>query len=1068
MTSMSRPPLQRVEELFHQAVHLAPAERSTFLDAQCGGDTALRVAVEELLEHDDPGRTESFLAGPVARARAERVPDTEAMFPASTGPAPPPPAVPGYEILGELGRGGMGIVYQARQVSLNRLVALKTLLAGAAVTPEQLARFRTEAEALARLQHPNIVQVYEVGTAEGQPFFAMEYVDGGSLAQALTGGRWPVGDREAEHQAAQLLETLARALHAVHQCGIVHRDLKPANILLQLQNAESRIQNEKPPPGSAFCIPHSAFCIPKVTDFGLARVQAAERRLTQTGQAMGTPSYMSPEQARGAVGTVGPATDIYALGAILYELLTGRPPFEDVTPAQTLARVLDAEPVSPARLRPSLARDLVTICLKCLEKEPSKRYASALALAEDLRRFQNGEPIRARPVHSVERAWRWCRRRPVVAALLGLSAGLALALVISVLLYNARLREVNVRLEEALTKTERQVVTEHRQLVLLHVTAGMRDLNEGDSFTALLWLTEALALDGDRPDEVRKHRVRIGTLLRQCPRLVQFWAGGGPVLCARLGERDGWVAAADEKNAIHVWNMRTGEPVGPALTPSTAVSRAAFSADGRLLATATGDGTARVWDVATGAARTPALPQGGRIEWLGFSADGGALLIRRVDFQIRFWKMGARPPVSWRGLPGSALRYSGFSDDGRWAFTLNAGGEGRVWDVATRQPVGTSLAAGAGVRGAAFSPDGGRVALVGPDHAVRVWDVATGRPVGEPLRHTHSVNRVAFSRTGDRIVTASTDHAARVWQLSTGRLLVPPLRHDSPVEYAAFSPDGRRVVTGGDDNRARVWDAATGEAITPPLLHNGSVGWAAFGRDGGRLLTVGMDGSARLWELAGPAGRQIGTRRLGKQTKRTETTSPDGRRLLRWGRGNIARLIDAATGKPLGRTLHHRSFLSCGAFSADGRRVATGSDDKTARVWDTATGDAVLPPLLHRGSVSAVAFSSDGFRLITAAEDHTARVWDAVTGEPLTPSLRHPRQVVSASFRADGNQALTVCSDGVVRSWNLRPDERPVADLRRLACVLAGCRLRPEQRLVPAAPAELSALWREVTRGKRP
>jgi WD40 repeat protein len=229
-----------------------------------------------------------------------------------------------------------------------------------------------------------------------------------------------------------------------------------------------------------------------------------------------------------------------------------------------------------------------------------------------------------------------------------------------------------------------------------------------------------------------------------------------------------------------------------------------------------------------------------------------------------------------------------------------------------------------------------------------------------------------------------------------------------------------------------------------------------------------MDGSVRLWELTRTAGRQIGTRRLGKQARRTETTSPDGRRLLRWGRGNTARLIDAATGKPLGRTLQHRSFVSCAAFSADGRRVATGSDDKTARVWDTATGHTLLPPLLHRGSVSAVAFSSDGLRLITAAEDHTARVWDAVTGEPLTPPLRHPREVMSVSFRADGNQAVTVCSNEVVWSWDLRPDDQPLVHLRRLACVLAGCRLGPEQRLVPAAPAELSASWREVTRGKRP
>jgi tetratricopeptide (TPR) repeat protein/predicted Ser/Thr protein kinase len=305
---------------------------------------------------------------------------------------PPPPAIPRYEVLGVLGRGGMGVVYQARQTSLRRLVALKMILAGGHASTEQRARFRTEAEAAARLQHPNVVQIHEVGEHGGLPFLSLEFVDGGSLANRLDGTPWP------PRQAAQLMETLARAVHAAHQRGIVHRDLKPANVLLTEDGT------------------------PKITDFGLAKVLDATAQLTGSGAVMGTPSYMAPEQTGRQPQAIGPAADVYALGAVLYELLTGRPPFRGETPLATVAQVVADEPVPPRRLQPGVPRDLETVCLKCLQKEPQKRYASAEALADDLRHFLNGEPIRARPVGPVGRLWRWGRRNPKVASLLAILA----------------------------------------------------------------------------------------------------------------------------------------------------------------------------------------------------------------------------------------------------------------------------------------------------------------------------------------------------------------------------------------------------------------------------------------------------------------------------------------------------------------------------------------------------------------------------------------------------------------------------------------------------------------------
>jgi serine/threonine-protein kinase len=301
-------------------------------------------------------------------------------------------SIPGYDILATLGRGGMGVVYQARQIKLGRVVALKMILAGAHAGEAELARFRTEAEAIARLQHPNIVQIYEIGEQAGLPYIALEFCSGGSLEKKLSGTPLPAGE------AAALVEALARVMSVAHQKGVIHRDLKPANVLFAEDGT------------------------PKITDFGLAKKLDDASGRTHTGAILGTPSYMAPEQAAGKARETGPLADVYALGAILYETLTGRPPFRGATMLETLEQVCGQEPVPPSRLQPKLSGDVETICLKCLAKVPGKRYASAGNLAEDLRRSLDGLPIRARPVSMPERLWRWCKRNPHVALLSGLFA----------------------------------------------------------------------------------------------------------------------------------------------------------------------------------------------------------------------------------------------------------------------------------------------------------------------------------------------------------------------------------------------------------------------------------------------------------------------------------------------------------------------------------------------------------------------------------------------------------------------------------------------------------------------
>jgi len=969
-----------------------------------------------------------------------------------------------YELLHEIARGGMGVVYRARQISLKRPVALKMILAGQLAGEAEVRRFHLEAEAAANLDHPGIVPIYEIGEHEGQHFFSMGFVEGTSLAAKVADG--PLPPREA----AELVRYVAEAVQYAHEKGVIHRDLKPANVLL-----DSRGQ-------------------PKVTDFGLAKKLQADSGLTHTGQVMGTPSYMPPEQANGR--SVGPAADVYALGAILYCLLTGRPPFHAATPMDTLNQVVGQDPVPMRQLNASVPKDLETIGLKCLEKEPGKRYVSATALAEDLRRFLVDEPIQARPVGQAERAWRWCRRNPALAGSLGAAAAALVAVAVLAVLYaggQARSRKaiaaIAKNLEKSLDESEAlgqklqtSLATSNQRLAALHFERGRIALEKGQTGEGLLWMIETWRSAVAAGDPGWQHTARANLAAWQSHHIglkavfshkhwvvdvafspdgkavitgshdntARLWdAATGEPIGAPLAHKDAVRAVAfspnskavitgSDDNTARLWDATTGEPIGPPLAHKGWVRAVAFSPNSKAVITGSDDNTARLWDAATGKPIGPPLAHKGFVRAMAFSPDGKAVLTGSQDNTARLWDAATGKPIGPPLEHQNWVMAVAFSPDGKAVLTGSWDNTARLWDAATSKPIGPPLEHQNWVMAVAFSPDGKAVLTGSWDNTARLWDAATGKPIGPPLTHKGFVRAVAFSPNSKVVITGGNDKTARLWDAATGRPIGSPLAHPGFVLAVAFSPDGKAVLTGSDDKTARLRDAATDKPIGRPLAHQGAVRAVAFSPDGKAVLTGSEDRMARLWDAA--TGKPSAPPLEHKDQVWAVAFSPDGKAVITGSQDNTARLWDAATGKPIGSPLEHqggvsaetcrqaRRLLGIGSplehrvravvFSPDGKAVLTGSEDRTARLWDAATGQPIGPPLAHQGRVSAVAFSPDGIAVITGSDDNTARLWDAATGQPIGPALAHKGFVWAVAFSPDGKAVLTGSQDKTARLWD--------------------------------------------------
>ena len=1021
-------------------------------------------------------------------------------------PTRTPQQVGDYTILEELGRGGMGVVYRARHQRLQRVVALKMLIGGSFALHDELARFRVEAEAVARLHHTNIVQIYEIGeydadTGLPRPYFTLEFVEGGSLA-ARAAGR-----PQAAGQSAAWIEALARATHYAHGQGIIHRDLKPGNVLLTADGQ------------------------PKICDFGVAKLVASSDLKTQSGMLVGTAEYMAPEQATGN-STPGPAVDIYALGAILYTLLTGRPPFHGVSPLHTLEQVRTQEPVTPGRLQPLIPRDLETICLKCLEKDPNKRYASALDLADDLQRFLCDEPVRARRATVWERAARWTRRhKSVTLALSAVILSMAIATAFST--YEAVLKEaerVKARNAESaaleagnLAREERDRVARNLYLARAYLVGQSLDTPAGLSQVERLFNDwRGRSLHGD-PRGWEWYYFQ--TLANRSERTLH---GHALDVTSLAWSRDGSrLASGSLDQSIRLWDAANGFLLATFKTPP-GILGLSWSPDGKRFASADFPGrTVSVWDAHTGVRLHTMAGHQADVWWVAWSPDNEHLGSADSDGTIIIWHEPERRRVL--ELKGAHRRAGfGWSPDGRRLAAANSASTVAICDAGTGKVLQT-LPDQPNVTSAIWSPDGKRLATLSQDRGITVWDDTTGKelkrlPVYQPEDFPGSLS---WSPNGRRLALSRLDLAISVWDIDSGREQVLRGHTGSHISTVCWSPDGSRLASAerGWNGTIKIWNAnSLGESQSPSIASFSeqtnlawspdSRMWAAAHQDrmiriwdsvsqrclstlkpdeaisrlswspDGRLLAGGSDkGTLYIWDwsipklLASHTGNVSGiasltwskdSTKLGYAKNHSEfgvwdsvrgncnemphigirgVLSPDGNRVAA-GLSYGIRIVDSTSGQELISWPNSEVTHNYPQWNPDGTRVAT-TADFAVEIRDAATGRIPFPPLVHSRRVVAFAWSPNGTQMITCTDDHDLHMWDVAEGNAIL-SLRGPaRAILNLSWSPDSTRIAACSDDGKLTLW----DATPGFAGERAPATLAGLGVRLQE-----SPKDLNSL----------
>lgn len=881
------------------------------------------------------------------------------------------PSIPGYAIERELGRGGMGVVYQARDLKLNRIVAIKMILHGIVAGSAALVRFLTEAEAMAALKHPNIAHVHARGEYEGLPYFVMEYCVGGSLSAKINDQPLPA------REAASLVEQLTRGIAAAHEQGILHRDLKPDNVLLTGEGT------------------------PKLTDFGLAKRLAdmGEAGLTQTGAIMGTPSYMAPEQARGDSKRTGAATDVYGLGAILYRVLTGRPPFLGANHVETMQQVERDEPVSPTLLTPGLSRDLATICLKCLRKEPAHRYATATDLAEDLQRYLTHQPILARPVSVLERSVKWVRRNPVPTVA---TSVVVLALLAGTLVSYAKYRDA---------KTQEQLAKDNEGEAKLQ--EGIAKKNADDA-------TYQRGIAQQNAEARQKALLEI----QQREAKLQYTLGNTHMLLANVEYDHNNIALARtylDKVPLaqrhFEWHYRARQLEGGIFTlhgHASKVTSVAYSPDGQRLATASDDGVVKIWNARTGQWLFDISNRSTKCEYVVFRADGQQILTQSITRRTAtIWDTHTGRKVDERHAAEGQQIIVVPRSSSHWS-VLEQGEESVIVRDMNTQQVLLRFNERSRILQAAYRPDGQHLALK-TERGTQVHDATRGHQLWHFADVSIMLGAITYSPDGRWVISSTNTSNATLWDATTGALHLALKVHSPITQSASFSPDGRRIVTNSQERVAIVWDVATGQRLLDLKGHTDQVISVAYSPDGQRIVTGSLDGTAKVWDAT--SGCPAGVYRESASAILSATYSPDGRWIATRDGNNTIGVWDSTTRQSIWALREHPSLISSVEFSPDGRHLLTASWDKTVSVWDAMTGAKCLTLKDHASAVRQAAYSPDGHRIVST-NGNVASIWNATNGQWIRDLVGHTENLDGVAFSPDGQLIATRSENGIIKIWD--------------------------------------------------
>jgi WD40 repeat protein len=939
-----------------------------------------------------------------------------------------------FELLEQLGVGSFGTVYKARDTELDRLVAIKIPRAGSLARTEDMDRFLREAKSSAQLKHLGIVALYDAGTVAGTCYLVSEFIQGATLAQRLTARGF--GFR----QAAELIAAVADALHYAHERGVIHRDIKPSNIMLDLEGR------------------------PHLMDFGLAKRAADQVTMTLEGQVLGTPAYMAPEQARGEVSKVDTRSDVYSLGVILYELLTGELPFRGQA-RMLLVQVMQDEPRPPRRLNDRIPRDLETVCLKAMAKEPARRYPSARDLADDLRRWLKGEPVQAQPIGRVEKVGRWCRRNPALAAsVAGVLLALAVGTAVSVAFALAAQREAgratanealaNLKAHEAAADRDaaRAAERESRQrMVRLGIMTGTRALESGEPAAALLWFHQAWELDRPNPDAEPSHRARLAGLLHSMPELLGACFHRGQVADAAFSPDGTRLLARSDGREVYLWDYARSRLATPPLAHSDQVRHACWSPDGTTVATASADGSAAVWDARTGT-RAHTLPYGRPVTWVAYHPKGDRLVTAAEDGTVQLWEVATGKRIVWPFPATAALDYVAFSPDGSRLVTAGRDDTVRVWAFDPPGPVSPPLPYRASTpterysfhwnRWPRFGADGRSVISFKGEELI-VWPGTGARfktfPLGYAITEIYPIPRTDWV-----LATGNRYNRVAVVRATDGKD-VYVLSHPRQANIGTVSPDGKYLMTASSGGLIHLRVAATGELVWPPQKCADFVSALAVSPDGQRCLAASQDGTVRVWAVAPrrldvrpyqPDGR-ANNLTLPAPGGRWRSYSPDGQQVVEYGSRGPAAFGPTAPGAAT-RSVSHPEPVEVVLFSDDGSRFVVFGREVT-RVWDARAGEPAGPAVRVTTEGKGIGvdrlgrLSRDGSRVAVWDDERTVSVWDLVTGRrvfgPTRLSDPGPRifggreshgHITGLVLSADGHRlAAATDSSGALTVWEV-------------------------------------------------